>query len=81
MISSALVIPAGAASAEPCGASSYTSGGRQYVAYRNCGNSIVRFKAHIGGSWGWCVPVPRLESAILHSKKVSSSQLWGLASC
>ncbi|GAA0257942.1 hypothetical protein [Cryptosporangium japonicum] len=80
----AIVIPGQAATADPCGASSYKSGSTQYVAYRNCGESVSRrMRGVIDGSRGPCLQVPGATSGVLHSKNIGSASLrpWDLVGC
>ncbi|MEU4425541.1 hypothetical protein AB0F81_33380 [Actinoplanes sp. NPDC024001] len=78
----AVFAPAAPALAEPCGASSYHSDGKQYVGYRNCGSTTVMMKGHIAGSWGGCRGITAYSSGVLREVNRSSyTSNWGVAFC
>ena len=84
LVSAAISIPVEAATADPCGASSWKSGSTQYVGYRNCGSGTSpRMRGVIDGHRGGCYRVPGGESGTLYSRNIGSSALksWSVENC
>ncbi len=69
------------ASADPCGASSYTSGTTRYVGYRNCGSNDIWKHGEIGGISQGCFIVPGGGSKTLAKDPRGKNKSWGVGDC
>jgi hypothetical protein len=77
----AVALATGPASADPCGASSYTSGNTRIVGYRNCGSSNVARHAIVGGVGYTCFLVHAGSSMTLVEVPNGKNKSWRVASC
>jgi hypothetical protein len=77
----AVALATGPASADPCGASSYTDGNTRIVGYRNCGGSTVSRHAIVGGASYTCYIIRAGSSVTLARVPDGRTKSWSVTSC